>query len=164
MAYQNFLPGSSGIFPNNMQSNMFPQSYNMPTYGTSTFAQTQYTQSQPISNNAIYGHLINSVDEITPPNNNPMIGQVGIFPLSDYSCVYIKGWDDAGNIKIEKFVSEGQQENEIVVHPNTGNQEILDRLDNIEKTLTSMSKRNNNYKNYKNKQYKNQNDTKSEEE
>lgn len=55
--------------------------------------------------------IINRVDDITP-NDVPMDGTAGIFPLSDYSEIYVKQWKSDGTIKTVKFIPEQTVEDE----------------------------------------------------
>lgn len=49
--------------------------------------------------------IVNRLEDITP-NDVPMDGTTGIFPLSDNSAIYVKSWNTDGTIKTIKYVPE----------------------------------------------------------
>lgn len=89
------------------------------------------------------GRQISSIDEIMP-NDVPMDGSVSFFPVRDGSCVYAKFWNRHGTIDTIKFVPEMN-----VVATTEGvteegpYQEILRRLDKIDKSLSGGRKSSN---------------------
>lgn len=81
------------------------------------------------------GRQISSIDEIMP-NDVPMDGSVSFFPVRDGSCVYAKYWNRQGTIDTVKFVPAiATSEEETVNNQPDFVQEILRRLDKIEKSL-----------------------------
>lgn len=69
-----------------------------------------YTQvpSQPLPctrPSYISGRVVNKVEDIAP-NEVPMDGSSGLFPLSDLSAVFIKAWNSDGTIRTTKYVPE----------------------------------------------------------
>lgn len=101
--------------------------------------QPNYQQTaMPQQIKGINGRVIGNVNEVTP-NEVPMDGNVSLFPMSDYSCIYAKMWNTDGTIQTIKFipvvenVQEAQQTQQLTdVHYNN----ILERLDKIEQMLT----------------------------
>lgn len=49
--------------------------------------------------------IVNRLEDITP-NDVPMDGTSGIFPLSDNSAIYVKSWNTDGTIRTIKYVPE----------------------------------------------------------
>lgn len=49
--------------------------------------------------------IVNRLEDITP-NDVPMDGTSGIFPLSDNSAIYVKSWNTDGTIKTIKYIPE----------------------------------------------------------
>lgn len=108
------------------------------------------------------GRIIQSPDEIKV-NEVPMDGSVGIFPTQNYSEIYAKAWNQQGTIDTIKYIPEQvavaevqriqqQMQNQqaalpepppasptpVPVMPDLSSfkQDILDRLDRLEKMLT----------------------------
>lgn len=81
------------------------------------------------------GRQISSIDEIMP-NDVPMDGSVSFFPVRDGSCVYAKFWNRQGTIDTIKFVpAVATSVEETANNQPDFVQEILRRLDKIEKSL-----------------------------
>lgn len=101
--------------------------------------QPNYQQTaMPQQIKGINGRVIGNVNEVTP-NEVPMDGNVSLFPMSDYSCIYAKMWNTDGTIQTIKFIpvvenaQEAQQTQQLTdAHYNN----ILERLDKIEQMLT----------------------------
>lgn len=127
----------------NFQQPMFPQQ--VPNYGGYQNSQSYAPQSTPMNwsqNGPRYaapstlpGRQISSIDEIMP-NDVPMDGSVSFFPVRDGSCVYAKFWNRQGTIDTIKFVPAvaTSAENIENAQPDFA-QEIIRRLDKIEKSL-----------------------------
>lgn len=86
-----------------------------PQYGNVSFTPYPYAppmmpQIQPqIQRNSLYGKEVTKVEDITP-NDVPMDGTAGLFPMKDDSAIYKKYWDSEGNIKTIKFVPVEMEE------------------------------------------------------
>ena len=121
----------------------YPTNYNMmnPSQAVNSF-QPNYT-AQP-QQSSIFGRIVNDENEIMP-NEVPMDGTIGIFPKSDGSEVIVKSWTQNGTISTVKYVPVVEGETPQV--SNDPYPEIIDRLDRIEKQLsTRRTNRNNSYK------------------
>lgn len=122
---------------------MFPQQ--APNFGGFQNSQPYVPQPTPMNwgqNGPRYaapstlpGRQISSIDEIMP-NDVPMDGSVSFFPVRDGSCVYAKFWNRQGTIDTIKFVPAvaTSAENIENTQPDFA-QEIIRRLDKIEKSL-----------------------------
>lgn len=99
------------------------------------WGQNQQRYSMP---SMLPGRQISSIEEIMP-NDVPMDGSVSFFPVRDGSCVYAKYWNRQGTIDTIKFVPEMNVVANIEETSGEENpfQEILRRLDKIEKSLVS---------------------------
>ena len=130
---------SMGINPMPNQNNQYQQittPYYNPYLQPINYSQQQ---NQPMTNQVrgINGRVIGNVNEVTP-NEVPMDGNVSLFPMSDYSCIYAKMWNTDGTIQTIKFIpvvenaKEAQQTQQLTdAHYNN----ILERLDKIEQLL-----------------------------
>lgn len=114
------------------------------------YASVNYTQQQPQfvqqqqspaqMRMSLPGRFINSIDEVKP-GEIPMDGSIGLFPQADASCIYVKAWKSDGTINTIKYVPAVEAEAAVVQESqNPLNQEILTRLDAIEKSLNSYKK------------------------
>lgn len=106
--------------------------------------QTMNNNQSNTQFNNIIGHVVNSVDDITI-NEIAQDGSVSLFPTKDYSAIYAKAWTNNGTIQTIKFVPEAKPE--VVSPENERNlsEEILSRLDRIEKAIPQGWKGNNQY-------------------
>ena len=87
------------------------------------------------------GRQISSIDEIMP-NDVPMDGSVSFFPVRDGSCVYAKFWNRQGTIDTIKFVpAVATSVEETANNQPDFAQEIIRRLDKIEKSLNMNTNR-----------------------
>ena len=127
--FNNQMPQGFGGFMN-QQPAFSPQ-----MYGAN--AQASWGQNGPrySSPSTLPGRQISSIDEIMP-NDVPMDGSVSFFPVRDGSCVYAKFWNRQGTIDTIKFVPAVaiSAENIENTQPDFA-QEIIRRLDKIEKSL-----------------------------
>lgn len=71
--------------------------------------------------------IVNRLEDITP-NDVPMDGTSGIFPLSDNSAIYVKSWNTDGTIKTIKYVPE-EIESEPQAKPQMTLAELKEWLD-----------------------------------
>lgn len=91
------------------------------------------------------GRTITNPQEIRP-NEVLMDGSVSWFPMADGSCVYAKAWGPDGTIQTMRFVPEVPMSDQTVQGPSEFDQ-VMARLDTIEK-MVSQRYNKNNYKNY----------------
>lgn len=145
MGAGSYVPQPTWNPPQQMQPYQ-PMPY-QPTPAAPQQPQPQIQSSVP----AVRGRFVSREEEITP-NEVAMDGQVSLFPLTDYSCIYAKLWDSNGQMQTFKFVPLAEQVVEQEVE-DKGDM-ILGRLDEIE----SLLKRNNSQR-FK----KNQNGSRNEE-
>ena len=107
--------------------------------------QPNYQQAPiPQQIKGINGRVIGNVNEVTP-NEVPMDGNISLFPMNDYSCIYAKMWNTDGTIQTIKFmpvvdnVQEASQAKQLTdEHYNN----IVERLDKIEQMLAIQKKSN----------------------
>lgn len=102
-------------------------------------------QQQPVQNGSFYGRVVGSIDEIKP-SDIPTNGTIGLFPMSDYSCIFAKQWNNDGSISTVKFVPEIVDAEPIQAGSDIS-QIIVDKLDTIDESIGRLSKQ----LNYRNK-------------
>lgn len=95
---------------------------------------TQKGQNNP---QCIPGRVIHDASEVAP-NEVPMDNTYSTFVRDDYKEIYMKTWSSDGTqINTLRFVLADDQPQHQITQDNT--QVILDRLDQIEKKISSMS-------------------------
>lgn len=136
----NFYTNGMGGYQNGTQGYQnqpgIMQNYNLDIYGRPIMATPINNQ---VRTNQILGKFISSPNDILP-NEVPMDGSVGIFPSTDGSCILAKHWNSDGTITTIRFIPEVVVSNE--QKPDLMS-EITDRLDRIEKMLSSRQKQSN---------------------
>lgn len=142
--YQNeVMPARPAANPIQQQQTMVPNNWNRPY----TYQYSGMQQSSP----SFPGRTINNPNEIRP-NEVPLDGSASLFPMNDWSCIYLKAWGADGNIQTVRFIPEKLE----VVAEQQGPSNfdlVMERLDNIEKMIQSQGNR---------KQYYNNNNQKKE--
>lgn len=145
--------------PNNYwrpPQNSQPANYQQPTpyQPTNNWESQPYTNASqsPVANwnrpvflppSSVPGRVVNHPQEIRP-NEVPMDGTVAMFPLSDYSCIYLKAWGADGNIQTLRFIPEPVQQEQT---GPTEFEQLMARLNSIEEKLQNRyNKRSNNPK------------------
>ena len=119
----------------------YNQQYTNPYQQQSDAQQMQPNYQQapvPQQIKGINGRIIGNVNEVTP-NEVPMDGNVSLFPLNDYSCIYAKMWNTDGTIQTIKFipvVENAQETKQTQQLTDAHYNNILERLDKIEQMLT----------------------------
>lgn len=102
---------------------------------------TQRWTPQPMNNFVsrpyIPGRMINSIEEVMP-NEVPMDGNISLFVKNDYSSIYAKAWNSDGTITTVRFVREDNSERK-----DEPFAKIMERLDNIEKSLNKNQNKSN---------------------
>lgn len=93
------------------------------------------TQSMSPAYTGIPGRAISNPQEIRP-NEVPMDGTAGLFPMSDYSCIYVKAWGADGNIQTVRYVPE-QPVEKAAQGPSQFDQ-VMERLTTIENAIAQM--------------------------
>lgn len=146
--YPQAAPPQPSPIPNYQPQQMQPYQP-LPYQPTPAVPQQPQPQS---SMPTVRGRFVSREEEITP-NEVAMDGQVSLFPLSDYSCIYAKLWDSNGQMQTFKFVPLVEQTVEQEVENKSDM--ILGRLDEIE----SLLKQRNSRQSFK----KNQNGSRNEE-
>lgn len=124
-------------------------------------AQTQYSSTFTAPTiPTLSGRVIDSEAEVITPNEVPMNGGMSLFPTTNRSCVIAKFWDTDGNLRTVKYVPVDNPEATPEIQTNVIEmsvpQELLDKIDNLERLI----KRNNNNhykKNYNKKPYHKEN-------
>ena len=148
--YPNYYPQYQGYTPTVTQPGYSSQaSYSMPSY------QQLYQQTQQPA--FLSGRFIRDISEVTP-QEVPMNGSPSVFPVSDASAIYVKSWDNNGNIVTVRYVREEPKTQELTgqLEPtiDTTLANMQEQLDRIEKQVNAR------YQRYdKNNQRKVQEDT-----
>lgn len=116
-----------------------PSNYNPPPPTPPQNAGRQLSRYMPQSDtppSVIAGRMIENPNDITP-DEVPMNGSLSVFPMSDLSCIYAKGWTDKG-IATVRYVPEKQIiEQRAPNLPSDFQNEIFRRLEAIERALTA---------------------------
>lgn len=143
---------------NTFKCNGYGNGFNNQSYGNFPTTNTSIgNQIQPYTNNLqptmLPGRIVRSEREIGI-QDVPMDGLVHLFPTEDYSCIYVKTWDNSGEFRTFKFVQEDTPVSELEAKVIQYDQkEILDLVNDRFDGLERLIKRNNNNKSY-NKNYK----------
>lgn len=120
--------------------NLGPNPYGQvqpPTPQLSNLQQAAPVQTQqPVQ---LCGRVVANISEVTP-NDIPMNGTVGLFPQSDYSCIFAKQWNQDGSISTIKFVPEAQTPTAPNEMPSDISQVILDKLDTLNEDVSRLTK------------------------
>lgn len=87
--WQGFGGNGSYLNTNSSIPNTFRQQQPMPT---------QQSQS-------VRGRFVENPQSITP-QDVPMDGSIGVYPIKDCSAVYLKAWQQDGTIKTIKYIPE----------------------------------------------------------
>lgn len=133
------------MMPNQTQpsyTQMPQQNFNQTQFGNLMAAQQQMQTipqyQQPIQQQMYQSpsdRVVNSKDEITP-GEVPMDGKIHLFPLSDYSMIIAKVWDNNGLLRTFNFIPEQPAKPEESNNSSDpGYSAIMNRLDNIEKII-----------------------------
>lgn len=106
-------------------------------FGWPPQSQQQYydprIQSKPLN-----GRLVRCVEEIAP-NEVPMDGSYGFFPVMDGSAIIVSHWaPDGSRIEHLRFILDGTSNQ----NGKSFEQQVLERLDKIEKTVNRPFKKN----------------------
>ena len=116
-----------------------------PTYYpyTPNWNRPVMTNQAPVQNQQINGTLpgkvITNLQEVRP-NEVPMDGSASIFPMNDFSSIYVKAWGPDGNIQTFKFIPDVTTNKEVDRGPSEFDK-IMERLDSIEKRLSEYTPR-----------------------
>lgn len=94
------------MYPNYYPTQYLPQTaVNLNPYSGANGFQTAVPMQQMQAPTQQRFKIVNRLEDITP-NDVPMDGTSGIFPLSDSSAIYVKSWNTDGTIKTIKYVPE----------------------------------------------------------
>ena len=111
----------------------------IPPAQTSRPQPTQPATQMTYIPNYISGRVVNGPDEITP-QEIPMDGTLSLFPQQDQSCIFAKSWNADGTIKTIRYVPEVMSDPSVPedLVPNVSDilQDVIKRLDRIEKNTT----------------------------
>lgn len=154
--YTTYLPNQMNM---GMNPNFNPYGQVQNPYIDRMNQLQQYQQNlvgtqMPLPNNqqsqGLVGKVVNDVSMVSP-NDVPMDGNVAIFPKNDMSEIYCKQWRQDGTIQTvvyKPIQPENPQEgtnmsqtdfNALNDGINAFREEILSRLDNIEKSIVKPS-------------------------
>lgn len=126
-------------FQNGYQQTQPPQYYpytpnwNRPVMTNQTVMSNQFNGTLP-------GKLITNLQEVKP-NEVPMDGSASIFPMNDFSSIYVKAWGPDGNIQTLRFIPDVTTNKEVADQGPSEFDKIMERLDSIEKKLVESSSR-----------------------
>lgn len=96
----------NGYYDPNQQWQSFsgnPNYLNTSTTIPNTFRQQ--TMPQPQTQQSIRGRFVENPQSITP-QDVPMDGSIGVYPVKDCSAIYLKAWQQDGTIKTVKYIPE----------------------------------------------------------
>ena len=117
----------------------YQNNFNQPPYFQNPAQQYPYpassaqTPAYPIPQ--ITGRLIRSIDEVTP-QEVPMNGSPGVFPLQDMSAIFVKAWTKEGNIATVRFVPETPEEKTAPTNLEARLDAFDKRFDKLERMLS----------------------------
>lgn len=114
-----------------------PSAYQQMAYNPA--AQQHLPQpyfQQPQQMPVLVGRSVQRLDEIKP-DDIPMDGRVGYFPLADLSCIVAKQWTNEGSIATVRYIPEAAQKAPESTE-TTSMQDVIDRLDKIQKVLDEL--------------------------
>ena len=104
---------------------------NMPMGINGQFGNSQPPQVYQNRQPSMVGRIITDINVVTP-QEVPMNGGIGIFPVQDGSCIYVKSWTGNGTIQTDRYVKESVEQPEIQSEFSI----VMDRLDKIETMLS----------------------------
>ena len=117
-----------------------PQYYQYtPNWNRPVMSTQPQVQSQQV-NGTLPGKIITNLQEVRP-NEVPMDGSASIFPMSDFSSIYVKAWGPDGNIQTLRFIPEVTTNKEVADQGPSEFDKIMERLDSIEKKIAESSSR-----------------------
>lgn len=98
---------------------------------------------------SIPGKTITNPNEILP-QDVPMDGSIGLFPVQDHSCIYAKAWNSNGTIATVRYVPEQPATATSNPDPQVSNQQaMMEKLDRIEEMLKQKQNNRNRKRNEK---------------
>lgn len=95
-------------------------------------ASAQQVQQRPF----IFGRVVNKIEDITP-NDVPMDGTFGYFPLSDGTAIIGKSWNSNGTINTIKYCPVDTDTNDI-----SSNSQLDELKDYLDKKFESLKRSN----------------------
>lgn len=119
---------------------MYPTNCNVgnynPYYPTAINPIPQSQQSPSYTRPMLIGKVVNKIEEVTP-NDIPMDGSFGMFPLQDRSMIFLKRWNSDGTITTEKFIKDVVDVPKEPINDPMADEMLMLRqqLDRIEKAL-----------------------------
>ena len=129
----------------NFQPGYNPQGYYNPTLNYQEIMMQRMNQEFNQQNQNGY-KLVDSIESVKA-TDIPMDGKMYFFPKADGSMIYSKQWLQNGTTKIMEYKPNIEEQNEEVLKINSYDEildkinEVLQRLDKIEKTSKSYSTR-----------------------
>lgn len=128
---------TSYIPPRSMM--MFGQNQNQQNNMGFDDMQTNQNQQFNMAQQAPFvGRYVNTNADILP-NEVPMDGRIGLFPLADLTEINLKYWSHEGKIKTIRYIVDPNQDPDEQAQNQTFN-DIYSRLDALEKQLTGQPK------------------------
>lgn len=130
---------------NGYDPNWYPRNNNWQGSGSQQFQTTNWGYAAPTAQqtyqeriSGIPGKVIRDIKDIRP-NDVPMDGSIGYYPLSDGKVIIVKKWTGNGTIETARYIlDEPDPENGKNSETNqndTQYQQILDKLGAIEKAI-----------------------------
>lgn len=140
--YPNYYPQYQGYTPTVAQPGYQSQaSYSMPSYQQQTYQLQQNYQQAQQQPTMLSGRFIRDISEVTP-QEVPMNGSPSIFPVNDASAIYVKSWDNSGNIITVRYIREEPKTQELTgqLDPaiDTTLANMQEQLDRIEKQVATL--------------------------
>lgn len=114
----------------NMVANGYPNNTGFSGNTENIGAQSQQVPTQ----SSILGRIVNNPKDIMP-KDVPMDGSISIFPISDLSAIFVKGWNENGRMITLRYIVDPDFQDTYSDHVNEQQRDILRRLENLEKSI-----------------------------
>lgn len=130
----------NGPWPTYNQQPSPPRYFNPPQMNQPRFdpyaelRNPQYPQSQ--SQPYLQGKVISSPKDIKP-NDVPMDGSIGLFPLQDYSAIVARAWNDQGTFDTVVYVPDKPKIDDVKPEDplETMKKEVFQKFDQLEQLI-----------------------------
>lgn len=130
------------MYPNYMQFPNSPTAVDLNPYGRQNGIQTAVPMPSQQFNPQrfmpiMYGKFVDREEDITP-NDVPMDGNIGYFPINDGSAIITKKWNSDGTIKTVVYKAKDE---EVVCDEKKDKLDMLiERIEKMEKKIDAINK------------------------
>lgn len=108
-----------------------PSQWQTPMQQPPQYAASEHRQPQPQSHPSLPGRTVDDIKEVKPAEI-PMDGTWCFFPLRNGTKVYVKLWDDSGELRTFSFIPEEPIREGQKAEEQSKFDKILTRLDDLE--------------------------------